>query len=125
MLNQQYLSAFAQHLQANLPDIQAMQILTTEGLTLLSAVNKADEDQISALSAMLLSGASQLTKSLGSNQKTQGLIVCYEPSAYVVTAMNEDCMLGLQIPAEMGQPSLLTKVSLLISDHASTLKITH
>ncbi|HMT92212.1 roadblock/LC7 domain-containing protein [uncultured Thiothrix sp.] len=125
MLNQQYLSAFAQHLQANLPDIQAMQILTTEGLTLLSAVNKADEDQISALSAMLLSGASQLTKSLGSNRRTQGLIVCYEPSAYVVTAMNEDCMLGLQIPAEMGQPSLLTKVSLLISDHASTLKITH
>lgn len=125
MLNHQHLSTFAEHLQANLPGIQAMQILTTEGLTLLSEVNEAAEDQISALSAMLLSGASQLTKYLGNNQKTQGLIVCCEPSAYLVTAMNEDCMLGLQIPAEMGQPSLLSKVSGLISDHASTLRMTH
>lgn len=125
MLNQQHLSAFAQHLQQNLPGIQAMQILTTEGLTLLSEANEAAEDQISALSAMLLSGASQLTKYLGSTQKTQGLIVCCEPSAYLVTAMNEDCMLGLQIPAEMGQPCLLTKVSSLINDHASTLRMTH
>lgn len=125
MLNQQYLSAFAQHLQQNLPSIQAMQILTTEGLTLLSAANETEEDQISALSAMLMSGASQLTKYLGSSQKTQGLIICSEPSAYLVTAMNEDCMLGLQIPAEMGQTSLLNKVSSLINDHASTLRMTH
>ena len=125
MLNHQHLSTFAEHLQANLPGIQAMQILTTEGLTLLSEANEAAEDQISALSAMLLSGASQLTKYLGNTQKTQGLIVCCEPSAYLVTAMNEDCMLGLQIPAEMGQPSLLAKVSNLINDHASTLRMTH
>ncbi|WP_298610888.1 hypothetical protein [uncultured Thiothrix sp.] len=125
MLNQQSLSAFAQHLQTNLPGIQAMQILTTEGLTLLSEANEAAEDQISALSAMLLTGASQLTKYLGSTQKTQGLIVCCEPSAYLVTAMNEDCMLGLQMPAEMGQPSLLAKVSTLISDHASSLRMAH
>lgn len=125
MLNQQYLSAFAQHLQANLPGIQAMQILTTEGLTLLSEANEAAEDQISALSAMLMNGASQLTQCLDGSQKTQGLIVCCEPSAYLVTAMNEDCMLGLKIPAEMGQPSLLAQVSSLISDHASNLSITH
>lgn len=125
MLNQQGLSAFAQHLQANLPGVQAVQILTTEGLTLLSEANEAAEDQISALSAMLMSGASQLTKHLGNSQKTQGLIVCCEPSAYLVTAMNEDCMLGLQMPAEMGQPSLLAKVSNLISDHAASLRITH
>lgn len=125
MLNQQHLSAFAQHLQQNLPGIQAMQILTTEGLTLLSEANEAAEDQISALSAMLLSGASQLTKYLGSNQKTQGLIICCEPCAYLVTSMNEDCMLGLQIPAEMGQSSLLNKVSALINDHASSLRMMH
>lgn len=125
MLSHQHLSAFAQHLQHNLPGIQAMQILTTEGLTLLSESNEAAEDQISALTAMLLSGASQLTKYLGQSQKTQGLIVCCEPSAYLVTAMNEDCMLGLQIPSAMGQTSLLNKVSDLINDHALTLKMTH
>jgi predicted regulator of Ras-like GTPase activity (Roadblock/LC7/MglB family) len=125
MLSHQHLSAFAEQLQHNVPGIQAMQILTTEGLTLLSESNEAAEDEISALTAMLLSGASQLTKYLGHSQKTQGLIVCCEPSAYLVTAMNEDCMLGLQIPAEMGQPSLLSKVSALISAHEPHLRMTH
>ena len=122
MFNHQHLSVFAQHLQQTLPSIQAMQILTTEGLTLLSEVNETVEDQVSALSAMLLSGASQLTKHLGANQTTQGLIVCSAPSAYVVAPMNEDCMLGLQIPAEMGLPSVLNQVNDLIKAHATSLQ---
>lgn len=125
MLNQHHLAIFAKELQHSLPHIQALQILTPEGLTLLSDATERDDDQLSALSAMLLTGAQHLSHYLDPNQPPQGLIVCCEPSAYVVTRMTDDCMLGLKVPSTMGQSDTLQKVSELVSQHAHHLSMTH
>ncbi len=125
MLNQQQLHAFAQKLQCTLPGIQAMQILTTDGLALLSDTAEQDEDRLSALSAMLFNAACQLAHSINRDETPKGVIISCDPSAYIVTRMTDDCMLGLQIPVEMGQPWLLQTVSGLISDHASHLRMAH
>ena len=75
MLNQQQLHAFAQKLQCTLPGIQAMQILTTDGLALLSDTAEQDEDRLSALSAMLFNAACQLAHSINRDETPKGVII--------------------------------------------------
>lgn len=125
MIHQNNLSGFVAKLRRTLPGIQSLQILTTDGLAMISDNTPNDNDtRHSALSTLLDQGARQLAFASNANETPKGIIICLDLSAYVVARLNDDYVLGLQVPAEMNQPWLLKTIHGFISDQACQLHIT-
>ncbi|MGB3918126.1 MAG: roadblock/LC7 domain-containing protein [Thiothrix litoralis] len=109
MINSPQTQHFAQQLQHNIPGIKGIQLLTADGMAIHSDTQGNDEDQLSALLALLSSGADRLADHLGESTPS-GLIVCIGASAYVITRVGEELLLGLQVPADLGHPQFLQTV---------------
>lgn len=123
MRNRQHWQQLSTALRCYVPDIQQLQLLTLDGLALHSEAHSGDEDAVSALSALLLSAAQRLATQLGeSAEAAKGVIVCIGAQAYVITPCGDECLLGLQVPAHVGQPQLLQQVCHVVSEqqHSST-----
>ncbi len=83
-----------------------------------------DEDKLSALSALLYSGAERLADCVNEDS-SKGLIVCIGASAYVIARFGDDLVLGLQVPADLGHPQFLQTVCNFISHHERGLSMLH
>lgn len=124
MLSQQTALQFAHNIQQHAPFINSVQLMTIDGLPLHTNVDRKHEDTVSALSAMLYSAASQLANYLDA-ETTQGMIVCMGESAYAVARIDDDCVMGFQMPADMGTQASLQAICNYISTHQRHLQIVH
>lgn len=120
MVNSPQTQHFAQQLQYNIPGIKGIQLLTADGMAIHGDTQGSDEDQLSALLALLSSGADHLGDSTHN-----GLIVCIGASAYVITRVGDELLLGLQVPADLGHPQFLQTVCDFISQHEHHLAVLH
>lgn len=121
MRNPQQWQQLSTALRCYVPDIQQLQLLTLDGLALHSEANSGDEDAISALSALLLSATQRLAMQLGESAAAiQGVIACIGAQAYVITPCGSEYLLGLQVPAHLGQPQLLQRVCHVVSEQQNS-----
>jgi predicted regulator of Ras-like GTPase activity (Roadblock/LC7/MglB family) len=100
---------FVEKLRRHIPAIEGVQVLTSDGMILFDETVSMDEDKLSALTALLSSGATRLASCLESGA-ANGLFVCMDRSAYAVININQDFSLGIQTPNYMGQRQLFSAV---------------
>lgn len=124
MINQQRAWLFAEQLQHRMPEIENLQLLTVDGLAMRGSCLRQDEDKLSALSALLYSGAQQLADCL-QEESPKGLIVCIGVSAYVIAQLGDELVLGLQVPADLGHPQFLQTVCQLIGEYEQSSPLIH
>jgi len=123
-MNTQHAQHFTQQLQYSYPQIENIQLLTVDGLSMHSDKHFPDEDKLSALSALLYSSAERLADCVNGDT-SKGLIVCIGESAYVIARFGNDLVLGLQVPADLGHPQFLQTVCNFISQHERDLARLH
>jgi len=104
---------FVEKLRRHIPAIEGVQVLTSDGLILFDETITLDEDKLSALTALLSSGATRLAGCLESGE-AHGVFICMDHSAYAVINVNQDFALGIQTPNYMGQRQLLCAVRKVI-----------
>lgn len=123
MINSPQMQHFARQLQHSLPGIEGIQLLTADGLAIHSD-KPGDEDKLSALLALLSSGADRLADHFNEGVPN-GLIVCIGASAYVVARVGDELLLGLRVSADLGHPQFLQSVCNFISSHEHYLTALH
>lgn len=124
MINPQHVQHFARQLQHSVPGIENLQLMTVDGLAMHSNKRGRDEDKLSALSALLYSGAERLADCVNEGSP-KGLIVCIGTSAYVIARFGDELVLGLQVAADLGHPQFLQTVCNFISEHECGLSLIH
>lgn len=124
MINSPQMQHFAQQLQHALPGIESLQLLTVDGMAMHSNTLGPDEDKLSALLALLYSGTDRLANYFKEGSPN-GLIMCFGASAYIITKVGDELVLGLQVPADLGHPLFLQTVCSFISSHEHPLAVLH
>jgi predicted regulator of Ras-like GTPase activity (Roadblock/LC7/MglB family) len=124
MMTQQTVIQFARNLQQQIPFVENMQIMTSDGLTLHNDKPMHNEDTVSALTAMLYSAARNLANYLDANLP-QGMIICMGDNYYAIARVNDDCVMGFHVPAQMSTPQALQAVCDFIDANEHQLRITH
>lgn len=124
MMNSQHIQHFTQQLRYAMPAIENLQLLTVDGLAMHHSETGYDEDKLSALSALLYSGAQRLADYMGEDSP-KGMIICIDSYAYVIARMGDDLVLGLQVPADLGHPQFLHTVCNFINQHEHSFSMIH
>lgn len=115
---------FTQHLQQLVPTIQHCQFSTVDGLSLYSSYHNQDDDQIAALSALLNTAAESFTRSFDLNGQPN-IVITIGSSAYLITKLNPEILLGLQVPAEHSQAQLQQTVNNAINYYHQSFSVLH
>ncbi len=124
MINTPQMKHFAQQLQHTIPGIESLQLLTVDGMAMHSNTQGQDDDKLSALLALLYSGTDRMADYL-KECSPKGLIMCFGTSAYVITKVGDELVLGLQVPSDLGQPLFLQTVCSFISSNEHYLTVVH
>jgi predicted regulator of Ras-like GTPase activity (Roadblock/LC7/MglB family) len=124
MINLLQVQHFARQLQHSIPGIEGIQLLTADGMAIHNDKPGQDEDKLSALLALLNSGADRLADYFNEGIPN-GLIVCIGASSYVVARIGAELLLGLQVSTDLGHPQFLQTVHNFISSHEHNLAILH
>ena len=125
MLTQQTIQHFVSNLQHQVPFVENLQMMTTDGLSLHVDHHHDHEDTVSALTAMLYSAAQNLTKYLGA-EMPQGMIICSgKEHTYAIARVNDDCVMGFQVPVQLSTPQALQIVCDFIDANEHQLRVTH
>lgn len=123
MINSLQMQHFVRQLQDTISGIESLQLLTVDGMAMYSSTQGQDDDKLSALLALLYSGTDRLADYFKDSPK--GLIMCFGASAYVITQVGDDLVLGLQVPADLGHPRFLQTVCGFASSHELRLGVVH
>lgn len=125
MLTQQTIQQFVSNLQHQIPFVENLQMVTTDGLSLHTEHHHTHEDTVSALTAMLYSASQNLTKYLGEDMP-QGMIICSGSEyAYAIARVNNDCVMGFRVPVQLSTPQTLQVVCDFIEANEYQLRVTH
>ncbi|MEB4590929.1 roadblock/LC7 domain-containing protein [Candidatus Thiothrix sp. Deng01] len=124
MLTPQIINQFASSLQRRMPDIENIQIMTVDGLSLYAASDTQLTDTVSALSALLYSAASNLAGFLRAG-KSPGMIICMKDFAYIITQLNAECVIGFQVSIRAGTVQTLHAVCDYIETNGGQLSVAY
>ncbi len=114
---------FVEKLRSEIPEVEAVQLLTVDGLTLSDGVPSDNDDRLSALTALLCFGAEQLAACLSPNASPKGTVVCVDNTAYAVIRVNNDLTLGIKMPERAMHLHLLSKVHAVIAANPSYFSV--
>ena len=120
MLNEN-LGVFVEKLRTGVPEITAVQVLTVDGLTLVGGHLVENDDQLSAVTALLCNGAEQVAACFADEGLPQGTIVCTRDYAYTVIRLNDELALGIKAPLIAMQQHFIGKINAAITSNMHCL----
>ena len=124
MVSDNNLAFFIEKLRCHIPEIEAVQLLTVDGLTLHDGVPSSNDDRLSALTALLSFGAEQLAACLSdSDAAVKGTVVCVDNIAYAVIRINSDLTLGIRTQENALPTYLLTQVHAVIAANSGCFNV--
>ncbi len=115
------LEFFVEKLCDRVPEIAEVQVLTVDGLTLLGGGIADNDDQLSAVTALLCNGAEQVTACIRGQGLPQGTIVCTRDYAYTVIRLNDELALGIKAPLIAMQQHFIEKINAAITSNMHCL----
>lgn len=124
MVSNDNLAFFVEKLRCQIPEIEAIQLLTVDGLTLCDGVPSSNDDRLSALTALLSFGAEQLAACLLEHETAvKGTVVCVDNTAYAAIRVNNDLTLGIKMQEQAMYSHLLSKVHAVIAANPSYFSV--